>query len=263
MAFVLATAFDPLVYGFASVLGLVGIVFISVGIVGFRYWWLMKRLDPQGPVAVEPGLREFEGRVRPVGEPIVSPFTETESLICRYEIERYNLDSDESNWRTVERDTLTTPFEIQHAGSTVAVDPTDAQCLITEEWSLDSREADDLPEAIRVYMDEGASGPSSELDSVDLDSDRRYRFTVDRLDAGEEVYVLGPVKRDLDAVPESDTEYVINPDRSVLKKVFGNPFVIADTGEHRAEHRQLRSAVISIVVGLFLIGAPALFVLTW
>ncbi|MEF8827341.1 MAG: hypothetical protein V5A27_13525, partial [Halapricum sp.] len=171
---------------------------------------------------------------------------------CSYEVERYDHDDDGSNWDTVTSGTETTPFEIQHSGSTVVVDPENAQHLLTEEFQVDTGRTDELPPRVQEYADDNLDMDAAiELGPIELGGNR-YRLTEQRLDAGETVYVLGPAERDPAAAPAgSDARLSVAPDDHGWRaRLFGDPFVVADTGEGGATRRQLKSAGTMLALGL-------------
>jgi hypothetical protein len=242
-----------------------GLGTVGVGVARLRKWWTMRRLDPAGAVAVEPGIREFEGRADAVDGTLTAPFTGAESLVCTHTVERYSPSHRGSNWRTVEEETRTVPFEVDHAGSSVAVDPAGARTLLTEEFHVDLAEADDPPDGVRSYVSQrlgGATagdGPSVEVGPVELSGSDRYRFVEERLDDGETAYVIGTVRDDPDAVPRgSRARLAIDPRRRGWReRLVGDPFVVSDSGASTAARRQLRSALGVLGFGLAFSSIPA------
>lgn len=235
---------------FGGVFALIGLGAVVIGANGFRRGWTMRRMDPSEMV-VEPGLQEIEGRARAVDEPVTAPFTGSRSLICEYRVERYSHSDRGSNWDTVESGVDAVPVEVEHTGSTVAVDPENASRLLTREFRVDTATTDVLPPRVQEYADDTLdTGSTIELGPIEI-GERRYRFTEERLDDGEEVYVLGPAERDPSSVPGgSGARLAIAPgERTWRQRLFGDPFVISDTSEKQATERQLKRAV-----GLFLFG---------
>jgi len=247
---------------FGGVPALVGGAMLVVAASGFRKWRAMRGRDPSDLV-VEPGLREFEGRAYAIGEPATAPFSGNRSLICGHEVERYNHDDRDSNWDTVSGGVETVPFEIEHMGHTVAVDPERATYLLTEDFHVDTGTADELPPRVREYV-EGTldTGATVEIGPIEFGG-RRYRFTEERLDEGEEVYVLGPISDDPSSVPPgSDARLVIAPgERGLRRRLLGDPFVVSDTGAERAAERQLKRAIEISLIGLVFAGVGTAVIL--
>lgn len=238
---------------FGGVFALIGFLFVVAGVNGVRKWRTMRRVDPTDRV-LEPGLREFEGRARATGAPVTTPFTGSRSLVCKYEVERYDHDDDGSNWDTVTSGTEAVPFEIEGTGSTIAVDPEGADYLLTEEFRIDTRDTNDLPPRVREFADTDlGTGSTFELGPIEIGG-RRYRFTEERLDEGEAVYVLGRAERG--SVPAgSDARLAVAPgDRNWRRRLLGDPFVVSDTGEKAAERRQLKRAAGFLLFGLVFAG---------
>jgi hypothetical protein len=251
------------VFGVVGIFLVIGLVWAGVGLVKLRRWWTMKRLDPVGSTGAETGLQEFEGTAHAVDGTVTAPFSGAESLVCKHRVQRYRPNNDGSNWRTVEVTTDSVPFEVESAGSSVAVDGQDAQHLFTEEYELDMTETEGVPDRIAEYMrrehDIEDLDSSVGLGPVEMDK-HRYRFKEERLDDGEEVYVLGTVRRDPSLVPEqADARIAIRPsDQGLIESLLGDPFVISDSGEAEAIRRQYEKGRTATLVGLGLAAFSAL-----
>lgn len=250
---------------FLGVFVALGVAITGAGMLRLRTWWTMRALDPTGALSVESGLQEFEGRATPVEETVTAPFSGTESLICDHKVEAYDQDDEGSNWEPVEGGEQSVPFEIEQDGRAVAVGPEGANYLLSDEFSVDTAREDDLPEGVQAYVGEEVDGGSKprhtlEIGGLEIDG-RRYRFTEQRLDAGEDVYVVGPAERDGTAVGGSDARLsVAAGDRGWFERLLGDPFVVADAGEDVAERRQLKGALLVLVLGLVVLGV-SLFIL--
>lgn len=235
---------------FGGLFLLIGLAMTAFGGSGLRKWWTMRQMDPNSMV-LEPGLQEFEGRAHAVDRTVTAPFTSSESLISVTHVERYDSGDEGSNWDTVTKDVETVPFEIEHSGARVAVDPENASHLLTDEFQVNTKGSDDLPPQVREYAEENLNtGSTIDIGPIEVGG-RRHRFTEKRLDDGEDVYVLGPAEQNPASVPGgSDARLAIAPDeRGWRQKLLGDPFVVSDTGEEEATKRQFRSAI-----GLFLFG---------
>jgi len=236
---------------------LVGLAMLAFGGRGLGRWWTMRRLDPNSMV-VEPGLQEFEGRAHAVDGTVTAPFTGSQSLICIAEVERFSSSARPgSSWQTVSQDVATRPFEVEYGGTSVAVDPTNANYFLTEEFQVDTHETESLPPRLQEYVD-GTLDTGSTIEPGPIEmGGQQYRFTEERLDDGEEVYVLGPAELDPESGPGgSDARPAVAAgERSWLGQLIGDPFVISDTGEEEAINRQLKSAVVPVLFGLVFGGA--------
>ncbi|MEF8814025.1 MAG: hypothetical protein V5A55_09435 [Halovenus sp.] len=241
---------------FAGGFLLIGLGMTTLGGTGLRKWWTMRRMNPNAMV-VESGLQEFEGRAHAIDGTVTAPFTGSQSLISVSRVQRYDYSDKGSNWDTVNKDVEAVPFEVEHSGSTVAVDPENARHLLTGEFRLDTGDTDDLPARVREYAERNLdTGPTVELGPIEV-GENRYRFIEKRLDDGEDVYVLGPAEKGPSAVPaDSDARLAIAPrERSWRQRLLGDPFVVSDTGEEQAVERQLKSASGVFLVGLAFVGA--------
>lgn len=241
---------------FAGLFVLVGVAVIAVGGLNLKKWWTMRGMDPAGASVAGSGLQELEGRARPVDGTVTAPFSDTESLICEYKVESHQHDHDDpgSDWHTREHGTEAVPFEVEHEGTVVAVDPEGAQRLLTRELRVDTGGAGDYPVGVQEYI---SAGGSVELGPVELNSrGGRLRFTEKRLEPGEEVYVLGPAEQNTSASPDgSDARLAIAPgDRGWKKWILGDPFIVSDSGEGQAERRQLKRALMLALFGSIFAG---------
>lgn len=238
-----------------SVFVLFGLVIAGGGLIRLRRWWVMRRLDPAGMTA-DSGLQEFEGTARPVDGTVTAPFSETESLICEWEIDRYQTNDDGSNWETVESGTESVPFDLEHTGPTVAVDPEGAQFLLGENDRFDTLDSEEVPPGVERYLDHSTA--SIDVGPVELDLSGRLRFTERRLDPGDPSYVVGPVERAAAEPPGGSTARLsIDPaGGGWLANLLDDPFVVSDAGEQQAQRRQLKGAVMYLLVGLFFAGLP-------
>lgn len=251
------------VFGIVGVFLAIGLAWAGAGAVKLRRWWTMKRLDPVGPMAAETGLQEFEGTAHAVDGTVTAPFSGTESLVCKHKVQRYKHTSDGSNWTTIDTGTRTAPFEIESAGSSVAVDGQDAKHLLTEEYELDIRETEDIPDRIAEYMrrehDIKDLESSVNLGPMEMDK-HQYRFKEERLEDGEAVYVLGTVRQDPSLVPDrADARIAISTsNQGLIDSLLGDPFVISDSGEEEAIRRQYKNGRKTTLLGLGLTAFSAL-----
>jgi hypothetical protein len=247
---------------FTGVFLVLGLGMTTLGANGLRKWRLMSRMTPNRPT-VESGLQEFEGTAHSVEGTVTAPFTGTQSLIAESKVERYDSTGEGSNWDTVTKETDAVPFEVEHDSGVVAVEPDDASHLLTEEFQTVTQDPEELPPEAQQYAEENLStGSTVELGPVDLGG-RRYRFTEKRLDDGEAVYVLGPADRSPGSIGGSEAKLAITSGGGGWRQqLFGDPFVISDTGEEQAKSRQLKQAGFLLALGLVFAGAGvAVFVL--
>jgi hypothetical protein len=231
----------------AFLLMFAGLLIILSSLGTLRYWWIMRRLDPVGPGAVEPGLGEVTGRAQQIQETVTAPFSEHDTLVCEWEIFRYS--SEGGAWQTEEDGSLTTSFEIEHEGSSIAIDPANATEYLTTEFEVKSHDDDDLPDSVESFLEDNPTTISIGTTEIQSGS---YRFIEKRLDPGEQVYVLGSIERDPGAVEGSTARHTIAVDQSSwLSAILGKPFIISDSDEKTAERRQLKQ-------GLGLLGSGTL-----
>lgn len=247
-------------YAFTVLFGIpvaVGVAVVGLGLLDLRDWWTMRRLDPAGPTAEYDGLCAFEGIASPVDDTVTTPFTETESLVSRWRIEK-NRNGDAS-WDTVREVTDAVPFEVEDAGSTIAVDPTSAQTLLTTEYQTQVRHDEDDPPAevaefFQRLRDDNEAAWELEGGAVSVsDSEPElYRFTEERLDDGESVHVVGTARGDPGAIPDgSSASVALNPTTGGWRdRLFENPFLVSDGNESTAERRQLKRATVKLGSGL-------------
>jgi hypothetical protein len=249
----------------AAVLGVVGVGVLGVGGLKLRTWWAMRNMDPTAGTGTKDGLQELEGRARSLGETVTSPFSKTESLVCEYHVKRFDQTDEETgevetptgeggNWNSITHGTEAVPFEVEHAGGTTAVDPENAQQVLSNDFQTETRGGDGAPPGVQEYIEDGKT---AELGPVELNSrGGLLRFTENRLHDGDEVYVLGPAERAPSAVPDgSDARTAIAPgERGWTERLLGDPFIVADGGEEAAESRQLTRSLLLVGIGVVTLG---------
>lgn len=238
------------------VLWILSLVFaVPIAVLGakrLKYWWTMRRLDPSETV-VETGLEEIRGKARAIDGMATAPYSETETLVCDWRVERRKVQRNSSNWMLFSSGSETVPFEVEHGGPAVAVDPEDAQYLLQTEFEVDSKKDDDLPPEVQTFIEENSHGEEETMWVGD-----RHRFIEKRLDPGGDVDVIGPVERDARDTPGgSSARFSIAPEYDGwLSKRLGEPFLIGNKDHQKTQRRQFKSGILMFVFGSLLAIAP-------
>lgn len=135
------------------------------------------------------GYIELEGVARPMdGAPLTAPLTRLPCCWYRYRVEELQTaygprGERRRRWRVVERGASTETFWLDDGTGRVAVDPEGAELRV--------RHKDVWRGAARVA---GINAPPSRRLPAFLAPDLRYRFTEERINPGDPVYVLGLLK---------------------------------------------------------------------
>jgi hypothetical protein len=210
-----------------GVFGLFGALIVLAGAGQLKSWNRLKSMSA-GAVTGK-GVVEVEGTARPLHETLTSPHWNADSLAFEYEHEErrhdHDMDDGGSEWHTEKSITDSVPFVIDSSSGDVVVDPDGANLLFEQQRERNGR----------------------------------TRHTARRLDVDEDVYVAG------EAIPAHESnvdadghKYVVTRTDSTvsgsLGSLFGSPFVLSDSGEDEAERRLLKRGLMSIFVGLIVLG---------
>ena len=215
-----------------------GLYFLLAG-AGRLHGWKTLR-DTSAGAVTGPGAVEVEGVAKSHRETLDPPRETADSLAYEYEVEKRKLNPDEDDvgdeWDTVDEGRDSVPFVVDDGADGLLVDPEGADFLFGED--------------------------------IHTQPDKERRYTVGRVDVGEQVYVAGEAApaAEADLTPDGQ-RYVVTGTRSLLGRklggLTGTPFVISDSGEERAEARLIRRALLYLGVGVLLLGMSgvALFVI--
>lgn len=228
---------------------------------GFRRWRhrnLMKNTPTEPVHALSIGPSEIKGRaVSADREPLSAPFSDDDCVVASYEIEEYDSGGDNSGWKTVEEETLYTPFYVDDGTGKVLVEPhlETTYDLDPDDWEetyVDSSGRGPLPVRQFVERQSGLDFPS---DSSGKDNDRKYRQNLIR--DGESVYVFGTVHP-----REGEIEAGAgNASRLVVRKAdedgtLSEPlYLVSDDSEKNLTQRRRWALWRAPVGGFFLIAA--------
>lgn len=179
-------------------LGQVMIVLVCLGIggvitlvgVGYLQTYLRaRRMDPVDIRQLTDTNDEVEltGTARPHEETSISPFTNTECLVHEWEAERYHGGGRGPNWITLDSGEKRHPFRLEDETGTVLIDPNGGTVEWTTEDTIEVAPDESPPAMVRSYLEE--------TESVDAEHERKRKYTEKRLEPGEDIHVLGPVRR--------------------------------------------------------------------
>ena len=237
-----------------------GLWFVSYGFKRRKQRVLIRDTPTEQARSLSIGPSELTGTaVTGDREPIPAPFSDDEVVLASYEIEQYDDDDDNGGWKTVEDDTVFTPFYLDDGTGNVLVRPhEDATIeLDPDDWTtvnVDSSQRGPKPIQEFIARNEDVDYPS---DSSGKDNDRKYKQNL--IETGDSVYVFGTVQpRDEEDIPQGAE----NEQRLVVRKVEDDTFrepmymISDDTADNLKDRRQW--AVLYLPIGgLFLIIAFA------
>lgn len=233
---------NPMVWLGVLALGTAGLLVGSYGAGGLAVWQRLQSTPSAAAYEISPGPIELDGRAAIFRKSLSAPFADdVRTLGYEYRIERY--EGDDTGWRTIDSGSKFVPFVVTVDGLEVVVDPAGADFLLSDDArvELDRDEAPSGALAEFVADNDGVEGDGTDL------SGSRYRFTVGRLDPGEQVYVTGRLVGSYDADLRTDSQqYVIEQsERSLTERLRSPaPFLITDAGEALAL-RQVRSKALT------------------
>jgi hypothetical protein len=168
---------------------------------------LVERM-PTSPIAfAHDGYREFEGVVEAIGgEPLRSPLTGSPCCWYHARVERWisrTGNSGHSGWSEVRDVVSSAPFLVRDASGACVVHPHGAEVTARDRsiWT-GAREWPDDRNPPRMPITESATG----LVQVSGGSDARYRFTEERICAGDPLLVLGEFSSGRFAASDADDE---------------------------------------------------------
>lgn len=164
-------------------------------------------VEPTSPSAVEPGIAEVEGTVRPVEDPLTAPLSEQSAVASAWRVEEWNhhrtktkrqnpLAVGDGNWFVPAKDAATVPFEVIGEHGRIEVDPTEATVVDENATAVVEVEYDETPpDAVSRFLSARDVPEPREppWDNYDLwnrvQGDRKYVEGV--IEPGERVFVHG------------------------------------------------------------------------
>jgi len=226
--------------------GLVGSALLAFGMVELLTAGRLWLSDVDDAASVTSGERvELVGTAEPLDGHVTSTLTETECLLCRYEIEECFGDFNPW-WKTADSGTAGVPFRLRDDSGSVVVDPDGAKFALPPNVDYvvrgDETTADRSPDSIR-----------------NTNNDRHY---VERRLHEEPAHVVGTARTGSVAASDVGSGEVVVGAPDVggnsyvgrwLRRLVGSPFVITDGGESNAVRRRMRSARWPLVIGTGLV----------
>ncbi len=186
------------------------LVLAGLGAIGVGCWKLrpayhVSRGDTDDVVTIEraTGPVELEGTASVIDGTVAAPLTKRDCLAYEYEVEEYQSSGKNSSWNTVETGSGAVRFRLEDETASVQVDPGGATLALTTATTVEVDGGEPEPDPIKEFL-ETESDLESENTALDLrvveiatGNDRRYHER--RLEAGDDVYVFGQSRYDVDA----------------------------------------------------------------
>lgn len=262
MALLETLAIVVLAGGGGALLSLLGIGYLVSAV-------RVKRSDPVDVRALRDpaGAVELEGTAGVHEDTDRSPFTDTESLVHRWRIERRRPGggtSGTSKWATVDAGVETHPFVLDDETGAVLVEPAGAnlQLETTETVGVDGGESP--PATVADYLESTAD--------LEVDDDQERRFHEARLDPGDDVHVVGPVRETghsvdlpggVDAVlgveDPGDREFTLGEDGfrdfvDPMRSTAGDRFVVSNSDEAGTARNMLKKGALWFGMGVLFLA---------
>jgi hypothetical protein len=243
-----------------------------IALVGVGYLQTYNRVRKTDPVTIrrltDTAKVELSGTVKNHETTSVSPFTATECVAQDWTAEEYRGGGEDSNWSTLDFGETRHPFRLDDGTGAVLVDPDGATLELTDEETVEVGPDESPPPGVADYL--------AETDGVDRAHSRKRRYTERRLDVGEDIHVLGPVRRvghsfdmpgGVDAVvgvEDSDRRFVVGEDglSELVEhlKTDTTRFVITAGSEREAQRHLLKRGLVIAGFGVVFALVPLLFV---
>ncbi|RJT07866.1 GIDE domain-containing protein [Halococcus sp. IIIV-5B] len=239
---------------------------VSLGAFGYGlmelrmvYRMYTTRTNTVASVANHPGVVELKGTVRIESDSLRAPFTDTECVVYKYEIEELRRDDGGSNWETIDAGDERVPFRIEDDTGSVLVEPDGARLRLDAQRVFRNRPGEEPSSTIT----QGLSALSSiEIGGFSIKASNDRRYTEYRLDPGESVYVLGPAGSDPTV---SDSAGEINAvigrtsrqgliERATNRVLGRSPFLLADGTEQAALSRVVRRSLFGLTSGTIILA---------
>ncbi|SFB69441.1 E3 Ubiquitin ligase [Halobiforma haloterrestris] len=232
-------------------------VVVGIGLVAGGCWKLrpayhVYRGDTDDVVAIEraEGPVELEGTADRIDATATAPLTGSECLVYEYEVEEYQSSGKNSSWNTVDRGGGGVPFRLEDETASVRVDPAGADLALASEDTIRVDGGEPEPEPIREFLatesDLESENTSLDLKIVEIATGNDRKYHERRLESGEEAYVFGQSRYDVDARER------MRDVSAVIEDGPGAPaFVVADASQEVAARRLAKPGLMWIALGLF------------
>jgi hypothetical protein len=245
--------------------------------VGGGYLWTYHRLQGSSPVELrtlgDPGGEvELAGTARVHDETTRTPFTDTESLVYEWKVQEYSPGpgSESPSWLTQDSGSANHPFVLYDGTGTALVEAHGSSPHLQRTTEVEVGPGETPPGPIAEYIDAA--------DAVDREFDRTHRFEERRLDPGDEVHVLGPVRESgasfdlpggVDAVVGVENPgkrgWTVGEDSLAdLREQIGSDtvqFIVSNADEAGAEKHLRSMGALWFGLGVFFVALPFVFLL--
>lgn len=192
--------------------------------------WKRKRLIQDTPTetvrSAAAGRTELTGTGTALGEPLRRPFSDGVCLAAAYEIERWHIDDDGSDWQTVDRGTVAEPFQLDDGTGTMHVNADrDAQYHFedahTRKRTVERSEPE--PDRIRQFL-QSRSDLDGQPDEDGVICDAKRRYVEEWIPPDTELYLFGSAEP-TDGSDTNSAGLVLRRDESADR------FIVSSKGE--------------------------------
>lgn len=252
---------------------IIGNIFcIWVGLALLYNGWVERRLrryvedtPTSTPKSVALGLAEVTGTATKASETLPDPIEDCPSLLYKYALYEYGRDADEdkASWSAITTGTLGVPFLLEGEEGRVFVSPTDADVRTPKELNTPGDHSDlhpsngvtwsrseGPPESLEKYLsdsqeqfeyridptrDQDAEKERTLLEDLYRETEDRFGFATERVEPGDDLYILGEAKSpDADSVPDDVTAVFEASEPALYSFLLGSlsfPLIISTKGE--------------------------------
>lgn len=214
-------------------------------------------------------IRDLDGSRGPVGlrgravvgddDTVTAPFTGTECLACTYEAEERLKGVNGHSWTTLDEGMSGVDFVVEDDTGRVAVDAAGANLQFEDHTTTILPDDDDLPERVADYVagssDIDRRNRTVDLSIAQLHTGNRLRFTEQRLDVGEQVYVHGQARAGPSVERGSNLIDTIVGDGEAIPA-----FVISDTNKRGTAWRLAQPGLRRFLMAVSTIGVGGVLV---
>lgn len=238
----------------------VPLVLVAVGVallaLGYRLLQPELRRLRSDPLSVRDaanasGLVELRGTAAPDEHALEAPFTGTECLAYRYEVEQYESAGKHSHWETLAEGGQYAQFRLEDDTGSILVAPDGDDFEFEDRWREEVGADETVRGRAREFLAslEGVGPGEAEefsLGPIEVGTGDRRRYTEERLDVGESVSVYGPVERDPAAGGEWGSDEV---DAAIRRRDGDESLAVADATAVPTVRTETYAPIVFVIVG--------------
>lgn len=230
---------------------------VGAGLLAFGYRLLRPELrrhrsDPLTVREAETadGLVELRGTAAPHEHTLEAPFTGTDCLAYRYEVEEYQSAGKHSHWETLASGGQFTPFRLEDDTGSLLVEPEGDDFHFDDEWHSEVGPDETVKGRAREFLAsvdvEPGEAEEFTLGPLEVGTGDRRRYSEERLDVDESVSVYGPVEYDPAAGGDWGSDQI---GAVVRRRESDEQLVVADTDAVPTLRTETYAPIVFVIVG--------------